>query len=65
MSVTSGGRRVPAEKIASRLRINPEFAVKVYDMLRPGTTVIITDQPVVRHHHRPTGRAQPPQRPRP
>jgi hypothetical protein len=48
MSVTSSGRRVPAEKIASRLRINPEFAVKVYDMLRPGTTVIITDQPVVR-----------------
>ena len=48
MSVTSSGRRVPAEKIASRLRINPEFAAKVYDTLTPGTTVIITDQPVVR-----------------
>jgi hypothetical protein len=48
MSVTSTGRSVPAEKIAVRLRINPEFAQKVYDTLQPGTTVIITDQPVVR-----------------
>src|SRR5436305_223379 len=48
MSVTSRGRSVPAEKIAARLRINPEFANKVYDTIEPGTTVIITDQPVVR-----------------
>src|SRR5437763_2329360 len=48
MSVTSSGRSIPAEKIASRLRINPEFAHKVYDTIEPGTTVIITDQPVVR-----------------
>ena len=48
MTVTSSGRRTDADKIASRLRINPEFAAKVYDMLTPGTTVIITDQPVVR-----------------
>jgi hypothetical protein len=48
MSVTSRGRSVPAEKIAERLRINPEFAQKVYDTLQSGTTVIITDQPVVR-----------------
>jgi hypothetical protein len=48
MTVTSGGRRTDADKIASRLRINPEFATKVYDTLTPGTTVIITDQPVVR-----------------
>ena len=45
MSVTSGG---DAEKISSRLRVNPEFAGKVYDTIAPGTTVIITDQPVVR-----------------
>ena len=49
MSVTSSGRRVEAEKIASRLRVNPEFAQKVYDSIEPGTTVIITDQPVVRN----------------
>src|SRR5256714_1594411 len=48
MSVTSRGPSVPAEKIASRLRINPDFAQKVYDTIEPGTTVIITDQPVVR-----------------
>jgi hypothetical protein len=48
MTVTSRGRSVPAEKIAARLRINPEFAQKVYDTIEPGTTVIITDQPVVR-----------------
>jgi hypothetical protein len=48
MSVTSRGRSVPAEKIAARLRLNPEFAQKVYDTIAPGTTVIITDQPVVR-----------------
>jgi len=48
MTVTSRGRSVPAEKIAARLRVNPEFAHKVYDTIEPGTTVIITDQPVVR-----------------
>jgi L,D-transpeptidase catalytic domain len=48
MCVTGSGRRVDAEKIASRLRMNPEFAAKVYDTIAPGTTVIITDQPVVR-----------------
>lgn len=48
MTVTSRGRGVPAEKMAERLRINPEFAQKVYDTIEPGTTVIITDQPVVR-----------------
>src|SRR3977135_3369364 len=48
MSVTSVGRPVDAEKIASRRRMNPEFASKVYDTITPGTTVIITDRPVVR-----------------
>jgi hypothetical protein len=48
MTVTNSGRRADAEEIASRLRMNPEFAGKVYDTLAPGTTVIITDQPVVR-----------------
>ena len=48
MTVTSSGRSVPADKLAERLRVNPEFAAKVYDTLTTGTTVIITDQPVVR-----------------
>ncbi len=48
MSVTSRGESVEADQISSRLRMNPEFAGKVYDILAPGTTVIVTDQPVVR-----------------
>lgn len=48
MSVTSSGRRADADEIAERLRINPEFARKLYDTIAPGTTVIITDEPVVR-----------------
>jgi hypothetical protein len=47
MCVTSSGRRADAEKIASRLRMNPEFAAKVYGTTAPVTTVIITDQPGV------------------
>ena len=50
MCVTSRGGRADAEKITSRLRMNPEFAGKVYDMIAPGMTVIIT---------RSAGRAQP------
>jgi hypothetical protein len=30
------------------VRISPEFAGKVYDMLKPGATLIVTDQPAVR-----------------
>jgi L,D-transpeptidase catalytic domain len=48
MSVTSKGRRVAAEKIASRLRMNPEFSGKVHAALASGATVIVTDQPIVR-----------------
>ncbi len=48
-SVTSASsRQADAEKVASRIRVNPEFAGKVYDAFAPGTTVIITDKPIVR-----------------
>src|SRR5881628_3281832 len=33
MTVTSRGRSIPADKLAERLRINPEFANKVYDTI--------------------------------
>jgi hypothetical protein len=49
MAVTHGGPKVDSDEIAARLRINPEFCGKVYDVITPGTTVIITDQPVVRN----------------
>jgi hypothetical protein len=48
MRVTSEGRPVDADDIAKRLRFNPEFATKLYDTVSPGTTVIITDLPMVR-----------------
>jgi hypothetical protein len=48
LSVASSGGSVNPEKVASRLRINPEFAGKLYDIVAPGTTVIITDKPIVR-----------------
>jgi L,D-transpeptidase catalytic domain len=48
MRVTSEGRPVDAESLASRLQFNPEFAQKLADEIQPGTTVIVTDQPVVR-----------------
>jgi hypothetical protein len=48
MAVTNSG---DVEKITSRLRVNAEFAGKVYDTIAPGTTVIITDQPVVRNRN--------------
>ena len=48
MRVDGEGRGVTAEKLASRLRFSPEFAHKVADAIAPGTTVIVTDAPVVR-----------------
>jgi len=48
MRVSSSGRAMEADDIASRLRLSPEFAQKVADAMRPGTTVIVTDQQVVR-----------------
>ena len=47
MRVDSEGWPVDAEQLASQLRFNPEFAQKVVDEIKPGTTVVITDQPVV------------------
>ena len=48
MRVDSEGRPVEAEQIASRIRFNTEFAQKLADEIKPGTTVMVTDQPVVR-----------------
>ena len=49
MRVTGEGQPVGADEIASRIRFNTEFAQKLADELRPGTTVIVTDRPVVRN----------------
>jgi hypothetical protein len=49
MNVASEGRASTPEKIISRVRFNPEFAQKLDDTIAPGTTVIVTDEPVVRN----------------
>jgi hypothetical protein len=48
MCVTSAGRNVDAKDLAARLHFNPDFGQKLYDTLRPGTTVVVTDLPLVR-----------------
>jgi len=48
MRVSSEGRAVQPEQIASRLRFSPELANKLADEIKPGTTVIVTDSQIVR-----------------
>jgi len=50
MRVTSDDNspQVDADDLASRLRFNTDFAIKLADTITPGTTVIVTDQPAVR-----------------
>ncbi len=48
MRVSSEGRAPDADKISERLRFSPDFAHKVAAEMKPGTTVIVTDQQVVR-----------------
>jgi hypothetical protein len=48
MRVTSAGKPVEAETLASRLQFSSEFADKLANELKPGSTVIVTDYPVVR-----------------
>jgi hypothetical protein len=49
MRLSSEGRAVEAEGLASRIRFNTDFARKLADEIKPGTTVIVTDQPAVRN----------------
>jgi hypothetical protein len=49
MRVSSAGKPIEAEQLASRIRFNTEFAQKLADEIKPGTTVIVTDQQVVRN----------------
>ncbi len=48
MRVSGEGRAVDAEQLKSRLHFNPEFGQKLAAELKPGTTVVVTDEPVVR-----------------
>jgi hypothetical protein len=48
LRVTSEGRPVDAETLKSRLAFSADFADKLANEMKPGTTVIVTDYPVVR-----------------
>jgi hypothetical protein len=49
MRVTGEGRAVDADTLESRLRFSPDFADKLANELKPGTTVIVTDYPAIRN----------------
>ncbi len=51
VSSEKGPRSSPGS-LGKRVRVNPEFAAKVYDTIGPGTTVIVTDDPVARKMNR-------------
>jgi hypothetical protein len=49
MNVQSdSSRSASVASLGKRIRISPDFAAKVYDALKPGATIIVTDQPAVR-----------------
>jgi len=53
MSVqTDSSSRGDFAGVAKRVRISPEFAGNVYEALKPGATIIVTDEPVVRKQNR-------------
>ena len=37
------------DDLGKRLRVNPEFASKLYDALSPGATVVVTDAAPMRN----------------
>jgi lipoprotein-anchoring transpeptidase ErfK/SrfK len=53
MSVqTDASSRGDFAGLSKHVRISPEFAGKVYQALKPGATIIVTDQPAVRKQNR-------------
>ncbi|HEV3273158.1 MAG TPA: L,D-transpeptidase [Candidatus Methylacidiphilales bacterium] len=50
LEVTMGSQSssLTAEELSRRLRIAPGFAEKLYDLVSPGTTVVVTDDPALR-----------------
>jgi len=49
---TDKGPRIDADDLGRRVTVNPVFAAKLYDTIQPGTTVIVTDDPVARKFDR-------------
>jgi hypothetical protein len=48
MCVSGAGRSADPEALQARLRFNPEFGHKLATEMKPGTTVIVTDDPIIR-----------------
>jgi hypothetical protein len=46
MAVGTEGSTTLAD-LARRVRVSPEFAKKVYDLITPGTTIVVTDAPAL------------------
>jgi lipoprotein-anchoring transpeptidase ErfK/SrfK len=49
---TDKGPRLDADDLGRRVAVNPLFAAKLHDTVQPGTTVIVTDEPVARKFNR-------------
>jgi hypothetical protein len=49
---TDSSPQIDTDKIAARLRFNPALALKLYDAITPGTTVVLTDHAIVRDANR-------------
>lgn len=47
MAVRTQGKTT-LEDIGRRMHVSPEFAEKLYDLVSPGTTVVVTDAPALR-----------------
>jgi hypothetical protein len=43
------------EDLAKRVRVTPELLEKLYDLLAPGTTIVVTDAPAL--HGSPKARS--------
>ncbi len=47
MAVRTEGKTT-LEDLGRRVRVSPAFAEKVYDVVSPGTTIVVTDAPALR-----------------
>ncbi len=52
VATNEAGRDIGIDDLGKRVRINPEFTEKLYDVLTPGATVIVTDEAAVRKANR-------------
>ncbi len=48
VSTDEAGRNISFDDLGKRVHFNPDFAAKLYEVITPGTTIIVTDMPAVR-----------------